>query len=297
MTDFASHLRGLRRSESTVRDYTGDVELYSTWHQARHGAPAAVATINRVDVNEWLREQSEADVAPATMNRRLASLKAWVRWGQETGQIDERHDPLARVHGFKTQNVGPRWLQRTDQGRLARTVELRLHQNGEWTHDQRLADAAMIALMRYAGLRAGEVVQLRIGDLNISQDGKRGTVVVRHGKGDKRREVPLHSKECIPQLQAWLEARTPTESDQLFVGKRGPLTYAGLYRRLRGLTAMADVECTPHQLRHTAAKELINAGAQLSEVAAILGHERLETTMRYISPDAGDLARAMERMA
>jgi len=113
MTDFASHLRGLRRSDSTVRDYTGDVERYSAWHQARHGSPAAVTTINRVDVNEWLREQSEADVAPATMNRRLASLKAWVRWGQETDQIDERHDPLARVHGFKTQNVGPRWLQRT----------------------------------------------------------------------------------------------------------------------------------------------------------------------------------------
>ncbi len=83
-------------------------------------------------------------------------------------------------------------------------------------------------------------------------------------------------------------------NDTIFLSKRGEaLTPAGVHRRLADLARRAGVEVHPHTLRHTLAKNLVDAGVGLHEVAALLGHSSLNTTRVYVAPGERDLERAM----
>ena len=84
-------------------------------------------------------------------------------------------------------------------------------------------------------------------------------------------------------------------SKTLFLGQRGPLSGAGIYRIVTKYGRMADIAgLTPHTLRHTFAKNLIDAGKPLTVVAALMGHETLDTLAIYTRPSREDLQRAIE---
>jgi len=122
-------------------------------------------------------------------------------------------------------------------------------------------------------------------------------VVVRSGKGRKRREVHLH-KEARQALEAYLAVRPESEREDLFLGQRGGLGTRGIQMRLQALGNAAGVAVTPHVLRHTFATRLLReAEADLVTVAALLGHESITTTALYTQPGEEDKAAAVERLA
>jgi len=291
---FQGWLREQRNvSEATSAEYFGDVTLFCNWYAAKTGQELTPALLTRMDVADWLREQADADLSPATRNRRLASLKAWMLWALSEGLT--AYNPIATMVGAKTAAPGPRWLRREAQGQTLRVMDR--WQAGARTQAAQTAsacDRAVYQLMRYAGLRIGEVAALRIQDLQLSD--RKGLVIVRHGKGDKYREVPLH-KEAREALTAWLAVRPASTDQALFVGKRGPLTANGLWRRVTHLFDLAAVDATPHQLRHTFAREYLAAGGRVDEAQLLLGHTRMDTTLRYATPDQHDLAVGVERMS
>jgi len=106
------------------------------------------------------------------------------------------------------------------------------------------------------------------------------------GKGNKTRRVPLNG-EARKALKTWLE-ESRDEQGSVFA-----LTPSGAYRRLVELGRRAGVEVHPHTLRHTLAKNLVDAGVGLHEVAALLGHSSLNTTRVYVTPGERDLERAV----
>lgn len=290
--DFQTWLRGQDKSELTVQGYLRDVALFEQWHETRHGQRPTPATITSVDVREWLRGM---DAQVATRNRKLAVVKSYIRYGQDTGALPGDYDPLARVKRDKEVDAGPRWLERNEFERVNRVMQL--HITGEPTAFKRLLavrEMATVMLMRYAGLRVSEVCALEIEDVQLSE--RKGTVLVRHGKGNKQREVPLHT-EARHAIAEWQKVRPLGGGEWLFTGKRGEaLQPRGVERRLQEIGRQADVELTPHVLRHTFAKELLNSGATLTEVQRLLGHESVETTARYVQPGANDLLRVIEQM-
>ncbi len=84
------------------------------------------------------------------------------------------------------------------------------------------------------------------------------------------------------------------ELNQIFLGQRGPLTPRGVESLFRKYVARTELsEVTPHKLRHTFCKNLIEAGVSLEKVAMLAGHENLETTRRYCSPSDHDLEAAV----
>lgn len=90
------------------------------------------------------------------------------------------------------------------------------------------------------------------------------------------------------------------ESDiqQLFLGQRGPLNVPGVQYLVAKYAYQARLpEITPHQLRHTFGKNLVDAGVSLEQVAALLGHESLNTVMIYTRPSPGDLEKAVRKAA
>jgi site-specific recombinase XerD len=289
---FESHLAGGGKSERTIQAYVQDLRSFVSWSETRYAEPYSVDAFNRTDLVAYRKHLIHAcQVAPSTWNRRLASLRAYSAWLQGLGVLS--YDPTDSLEGMQEVELAPRWLSERDYGRFMREVEKQVL--AARTDAARLLayrDRAVIALMALAGLREGEVCSLRSDSLNLSA--RKGFVVVL-GKGEKRRRVPLN-KEARSMLEQYLAIRGE-QPGPLFFGKRGePLGERGIQRRVEALGQAAGLSVTPHDLRHTFAKRLLNSGAQLTEVSKLLGHSRLETTGRYVQPGDEDLELAVDRL-
>ena len=137
-------------------------------------------------------------------------------------------------------------------------------------------------------------MELELTDLQITERG--GSVVFRHGKGNKQRTVPL-PLPARKALEAYLETRQLVHLHKLFVGERGAITDAGVRALCRKYSIVIGVRLHPHVFRHTMAKQfLADNGNDLVSLATILGHESLNTTSRYSLRSEGQLSEAAERM-
>src|SRR3954463_11019197 len=158
-------------------------------------------------------------------------------------------------------------------------------------------DRAIVVVLLYTGLRLAELVALDVDDVRVSA--RKGLVVVRSGKGDAYREVPLNA--LVRQvLEEWLgeRARRAGEAERaLFVGRSG----RRLSKRLvddvvRGLGEDAGVKLSAHVLRHTFLNRMVRQGSALWPVAELAGHRPLETPRRYSLPSAVGRLLAVERL-
>jgi site-specific recombinase XerD len=115
-----------------------------------------------------------------------------------------------------------------------------------------------------------------------------------HGKGSKRRTIPLN-KDARSVLVELGYHKNKGSDQQVLIGQRGAMTPRGIESTLRKYVKQTDLEeVSPHQLRHTFCKNLIDAGVGLEKVATLAGHDNLETTRRYCTPSEQDLAAAVE---
>jgi integrase/recombinase XerC len=132
-------------------------------------------------------------------------------------------------------------------------------------------------------------------DIRLSD--RQGTLTVRNGKGGKRRQISLN-RDARQALLALGYGDHAGKSLPVFLGQRGPLTPRG-FQIYFGRYAQAAVlkNVTPHSLRHSFCKNLVNAGVSLEKIAALAGHESLETTRRYCEPSLQDLQQAIEMIS
>ncbi len=157
-------------------------------------------------------------------------------------------------------------------------------------------DRAIALLLFYTGLRISECAALTVEDVRLSS--RKGLVIVRMGKGNTYREVPLNV-EVRTALDAWLEQRKQWVSQRnelaLFLTKQGTrLATRSIDDVVRRLGQEANLSLSAHILRHTCLTSLVRNGNDLVLVAELAGHRRLETTRRYSLPTAADREAAME---
>ena len=152
----------------------------------------------------------------------------------------------------------------------------------------------------YAGLRIGEAVALDVDDVRLST--RKGVLIVRSGKGDRYRELPIH-RELRANLTIWLEERPnwpgATANPALFLNRRGGrLTTRGARDVLVALAVEArlEEEFTSHVLRHTFGTTLVRSGHDLVLVAELMGHRRLETKCGYTRPSRTDREHAISSL-
>jgi site-specific recombinase XerD len=144
------------------------------------------------------------------------------------------------------------------------------------------------------GCRVSDLVNLELPDLMIGE--RNGSVVFRHGKGNKQRTVPL-PLPARRTMQVYLGTRPRVSLDYVFVGERGPITDCGVRSLCRKYSALVGVRLHPHVFRHTMAKQfLADNGNDLVSLAQILGHENLQTTSRYSQRSGEQLAEGVERL-
>jgi len=285
---FEAWLREQDRSEVTVRGYLADMRQFARWFAQTHDQELRVDGVTPTDVREyrgWLQTVRRASAA--TIRRRLMALRSYCRWGVAVGRVES--DPTARLKIPREEPLSPRWLERGEQWRLVREAERGI-QAANTPQRRRLAvrDWSLVVFLLNTGLRVSEACAIDVSDVQMGE--RSGWVQVRSGKGAKARKVPLNA-EARRALKAWLEARGDAP------GRLFGITVSVLQRRLAEIGRRAGVEVHPHTLRHTMAKNLVDAGVGLHEVATLLGHSSLNATRVYITPGERDLERALERIA
>jgi len=294
-TDFTAWLQDRGSSAKTIAAYRSDLARYMDWFRQVNRQAFSLDLLTSVDLRAYRAHALQVEqVKPATWNRRRAALGMLCRYARQIGAIS--YDPLAGVQPAEQVKAPPRWLVRSDQQRILRQLERSVNAaRTPAARVQALRDQAMVLLMLHAGLREGEIVALDWGAINVSP--RSGRIVVRRGKGDKRREIPL-SAEVRRALATWsAEAQSGQSGGPVFSGKNSDrLTTRQVQRRVSEIGRQADVEVTPHQLRHSFAKRLVDERQPLTLVQDLLGHSRLDTTAIYVRPGWEDFAAAVENL-
>ncbi|KKN21378.1 hypothetical protein LCGC14_0925950 [marine sediment metagenome] len=286
LVQYATYLADSGKSPHTLRAYTQDLANFAAWFEQTTGEAFDPQAVNPRDITEYRGFLITRGRKPATVNRRLVALQRFYRWARRRGHVtDNPFDVLEGVHVKQQQGVAPKWLDQKDQNALLRAVRRKRNSR----------DLAVVELMLRAGLRVSELAGLRLDDVEMGQ--RSGKVIVREGKGGKYREVPL-SKEVRRALESYLEIREEDGSDRLFLGQRGPINAPGVQYVVGKYAYQARLEgVTPHTLRHTFGKNLVDAGVSLDQVATLLGHESLDTVMVYTRPSQQDLEKAVRKAA
>jgi integrase/recombinase XerD len=299
--EFESYLGDRDGSVHTIRNYLSDIKTYASWYAQANGEEFRPAYLTNTDLRAYRKWCDEQGISAATWNRRRASLRVLWGWSKEQGYITHHTDIFTGVRSRSIDQQPVKWLDEASFRKLERWLENeRSRAMTEYEQWQGARNMAAFRLMSYAGLREAEVCALRLGDVVISD--RSGAVTVKHGKGDKQRRVVLVER-IRAAITDWLVVRGEQSDDHLFFNKEGQVLGVNAVQEM---VAKASQACglehvTPHMLRHTALRNAMvrfiqkGHGQQaLSMVKEIAGHERLETTMRYVTPSDDELLEALE---
>jgi site-specific recombinase XerD len=310
VNDYLGYLVDRNYSPRTVRAYAFDLLAFCRWLLAEGLGLAEVTTevllgylthcrtapvAGRPGGNVYsIRDGRNAGLAPATINRRLVAVSGLFEFramrdpgapnpvprgsqrrrtvrGERAGLLGHlaRARPASRLRVRQPRRL-PRGLDRAETTALLASFR-------SWR------DRAIAGLMLFSGLRSAEVLGLAVHDVDIA----RGWVRV-VGKGDKERAVPVDA-EVAGLIQTYLLAERPdTDQTALFVVAKGahrgrPLTPEGLRAVFRYHRARAGVPAGhPHALRHSFGTALAEAGVDLAVVQALMGHDHIDSSARYI---------------
>ena len=260
---FEKYWRRRKPTTSTALHYASDVRIFFKWAQ---GKPPDAITVH--DVDEFIGWQQSLGRAQATIRRRLIALRIFFNY---LAFIREEHidNPVITQRHY------------IDQGhRLPRDIRQEEIEKLFTAIGDHLRDRTIFTLMLHSGIRVGEVVNLCLEDVYLSE--KRSAHLRVNGKGQRERIAYLSA--TATQLLSEYLANRPTQSDEkIFLNRRGkPITITGIQLQLAKYCRQADIWVTCHQLRHTFACRMIAAGVPVTSVQKMLGHTSIRTTQLYV---------------
>ena len=216
------------------------------------------------DLRKYLSDyQSIRGASKVTIDNIRRILGSFFAWLEDEDYILK--SPVRRIHKVKTTKV----VKDTYSDEALEKMR---------DNSRSLRDLAIIDILASTGMRVGELVQLNREDINFEE---RECVVL--GKGNKERMVYFDARTKI-HLQNYLDSRSDGSS-ALFVGLRAPhnrLSIGGVESMLRELGKVLSIpKVHPHKFRRTLATTAIDKGMPIEQVQQLLGHQRIDTTLRY----------------
>jgi len=300
---FVTHLLAERNaSPHTARGYTRDLAQFAAFRWGvEAAAPFAWMRVTPEDARNFLMALTRAGEAPASVRRKLASLRAFFRYLIREGVRSD--DPCAGLRGPKCPQPLPKVLSVQEAARLlaapgaARAAAARSPRGLSPAEDLAcLRDAALLETLYSTGCRISEILALTWEEIDFATGG-----VVVTGKGAKQRLCILgrSALDALAALRKASGARWPNarkaDSD-IFRNAHGfRLSAREAQRRMKTWLAAAGLpaDLTPHKLRHSFATHLLDAGADLRSVQEMLGHRSLATTQIYTHVSVERLKDAM----
>ncbi|MFC2145418.1 tyrosine-type recombinase/integrase [Actinomycetota bacterium] len=289
LDSFLAYLR-IEKTASpvTVRDYRAELLRLIGFLESQ-----GIGDIGSVDTSAirryFIHSKDSRDLAPSSMSKLIATVKSFFNYLEE--------DEITAKNPSRRIKV-PKKAYRIPSVMTKREVDLILHSIGYAPLIYRknaVRDRLVITILYYTGIRKSELLNLDWSDLNLS----RTTMVIRSGKGNKDRIIPLH-KNVVLLLDKYLDERLPLTLEALFTGSRGRrmcensfINLLNLYLKISGLKKKGY---TAHSFRHSFATHLIQSGADIFKVQSLLGHASLDSTRVYINFNSTQMAEAVARL-
>ncbi|MBM6674964.1 site-specific tyrosine recombinase/integron integrase [Marseilla massiliensis] len=263
---------------NTLDAYMRDIDKLLK-HLRDRGIDPTAATL--ADLRDFAARLHDLGIGPRSQCRILSGVRSFYKFLQTDGFIDD--DPSELLESPQLGEHLPEVLTTDEVDRLEQAIDL-----GKWEGQR---NKAIIEVLFSCGLRVSELVNLKLSDLFLAD---RFIRVI--GKGRKERLVPI-SDNAIRQLRFWFDDRNhmdikPGEEDYVFLNRRGAhLTRTMILIMIKRLGAEAGIDKTisPHTLRHSFATALLEGGADLRAIQAMLGHESIGTTEIYTHIDTHTL--------
>lgn len=301
-SQFEQSLAG--RDSKTVAAYLTTLHDFTRWiAHYPSGIPFQIGLLTEANIQDYVNHLKTSGRAVRTQTKALTALSRFCRWAVEEGEL--RRNPVSRLERPQVVETAP--IQLNDIQRLV--LKNLIERSGS------VRMAAIFALAYWAGLRIGEVAQLKYADCDVNQ--RTGAIIIRDGKGGKTRTLDLHSQvrrvlyEYLRNEGEGSDSRDPN-SPYVFTsqraaylrrqGKPDGLSTRGLEHLWDGLKQSAKRDewehihkIKFHDLRHDWAHRARAAGWTLEEIAVYAGHQTkdgvpaIRTTVRYTLPSRQQL--------
>ena len=224
---------------------------------------------------------SDLGIGPRSLARILSGVRQFYRFLVLDGYMED--DPTELLESPKQPNHLPEVLSTAEVDLLEQAIDL-----SKWEGHR---NRAIIEVLFSCGLRVSELINLKLSNLYVDEQFIRVM-----GKGSKERLVPI-SPHALEELNYWFSMRNemsikPGEEDYVFLNRRGHhLTRTMILIMIKRYAAEAGIKKTisPHTLRHSFATSLLEGGADLRAIQAMLGHESIGTTEIYTHIDTSTL--------
>ena len=265
-------------SPNTIEAYRNDLRwllAYVNFHRLK------VEEVKLEDLDNFSASLHDQRITPRSQARILSGVRSFFKFLLLDGFIDA--DPTELLVSPHVRNALPDVLSTAEVDRLEASIDL-----SKWEGQR---NRAIIEVLFSCGLRVSELVNLKLSNLYVEEKFVRVT-----GKGDKERLVPISSR-ALDELNAWFADRNamrikPGEEDYVFLNRRGAhLTRTMILIMIKRQAVAAGIRKTisPHTLRHSFATALLEGGADLIAIQAMMGHEDIATTEIYTHIDTSSL--------
>lgn len=265
-------------SPNTIEAYRNDLR-WLLGYVGFHGLK--VEEMNLEDLDNFSASLHDQRITPRSQARILSGVRSFFKFLLLDGFIDA--DPTELLASPHVHNALPDVLSTAEVDRLEDSIDLT-----KWEGQR---NKAIIEVLFSCGLRVSELVNLKLSNLYVEEKFIRVT-----GKGDKERLVPI-STRALEELNAWFADRNAMrikagEEDYVFLNRRGAhLTRTMILIMIKRQAVEAGITKTisPHTLRHSFATALLEGGADLVAIQAMMGHEDIATTEIYTHIDTSSL--------
>jgi len=281
LSEFISYLSLEKNySKHTVKAYENDLLEFSDFCLSSYD-------IHDIDIIEynivrfWIVELSESKINNRSINRKIASLKAYFKFLQKIEVTDV--NPLNKHKALKTAKKVEIPFSELEMEKVLSQIEYKEDFEGK-------RDELLIHVLYVTGMRRAEVIALKVLDVNFE-----AMTIKVLGKRNKERIIPmlLETKEkFIDYLKGRESLSDVVDEETMFLTKSGNKLYETLvYRLIKKYfrEVSSKVKTSPHILRHTFATHLLNKGADLNAVKELLGHSSLASTQVYTHNSIAEL--------
>jgi site-specific recombinase XerD len=258
---FRQSLKRKNYSRCTIRNYMSTIRQFVIW------VDCPIEKVDRRKILSFIDSLLDRRLHPKTINCYLDSIRYFYKYLKEEEDI-EIENPVKSGYLLRLPKPLPRFLPDEEVAKLFKVI-------------MGARDRAIFYLMLRCGLRVEETAGLLLDDLDL----RRGTIIVKSGKGAKGRMVYM-SSDAHSAIKEYLRVRHPVRTKVLFLVDKGalkgkPISVRGIQKRLELYARESGLRVCCHELRHTMATQLLNAGADLTVIQDLLGHSRVATTQRY----------------
>ncbi len=247
-------------SQNTIDAYRRDLSDFAQNLEDIH-------TINRMNINAYVRTLRERKLAPTSVIRKVASLRGFFKWATSSGILEK--NPAATLEQPKTPQRLPKVVS-------VKEIDEMLHNN------LTPLEHVMMELLYSCGLRVSELVNLKLNDIDLSSK-----YIRCFGKGSKERIIPIGEqaktvvKEYFPTRDLLVKKYNLTTKNLLIKDNGHFVTRQDVYNFIHAQGKLIHKNISPHTLRHSFATHLLENGADLRVVQELLGHSDVSTTQLY----------------